>query len=391
MEKVARIGFVVALVLEMAVFAGTNSDVAAAPHFLAQVFRDNKDTPNDTTDDTFDVKIFSTVPLTDPDVEDVVTLVATPEGTATFNDTLAMSLSDIQITGVVTPTAACTSFAITITGHSATGAEGTKEFTFYTGVDRMNTSTIPITGGSGAMGDGNATQGSFGAGAYQDDPANADGMTTFTMIDYGTSTVGAAGAFAMAAAAYPPVRRGSLPDYPDDAVSNMYGLEISEDDALTTGQTVTIGLEYDNSSYEDSGCVSSDLNVYYYDEDAGEWKKEDTNRSLDTANCRIQVDVDHMTIFAVLAAHPELIAALAGGGCFIATACYDSPMAEEVMSLCRFRDEYLLRNKLGRKFISAYCRLSPPIADYIRDRETLKRIARIVLKPVVKAVKFIVK
>jgi len=38
---------------------------------------------------------------------------------------------------------------------------------------------------------------------------------------------------------------------------------------------------------------------------------------------------------------------LSGEGCFIATATYGIPMAEEIGILHEFRDEYLLTNPLG--------------------------------------------
>lgn len=71
------------------------------------------------------------------------------------------------------------------------------------------------------------------------------------------------------------------------------------------------------------------------------------------------------------------------GGCFIATAAYGSDMAPEVARLRAFRDRYLLGNAAGRAFVRAYYAWSPPLADYIRPRENLRRIVRAGLWPVV--------
>jgi YVTN family beta-propeller protein len=76
-----------------------------------------------------------------------------------------------------------------------------------------------------------------------------------------------------------------------------------------------------------------------------------------------------------------------GGGCFIATAAYGSAMAEEVMTLRRFRDERLLKTVAGREFVRLYYRYSPGVADYIRERDSLRAAVRTGLWPVVIAVK----
>ena len=72
-----------------------------------------------------------------------------------------------------------------------------------------------------------------------------------------------------------------------------------------------------------------------------------------------------------------------GGGCFIATASFGTPLAPQVRLLSEFRDEYLLTNEPGRWFVRMYYTYSPPIADYIRDRETLKAVIRAGLLPLI--------
>ncbi|MDD5454913.1 MAG: endo-1,4-beta-xylanase [Candidatus Ratteibacteria bacterium] len=79
-------------------------------------------------------------------------------------------------------------------------------------------------------------------------------------------------------------------------------------------------------------------------------------------------------------------AATISSGCFIATACYGTPMAKEVKVLSEFRDEYLMDNSFGRIFVSAYYKVSPQIASYISENPCLKSVVRLSLKPVVKCI-----
>jgi len=71
------------------------------------------------------------------------------------------------------------------------------------------------------------------------------------------------------------------------------------------------------------------------------------------------------------------------GVCFIATAAYGTPMAEEIEILREFRDEYLLTNPVGKALVDFYCRVSPPVAKFITEHPSLKPIVRTGLVPVV--------
>ena len=76
-----------------------------------------------------------------------------------------------------------------------------------------------------------------------------------------------------------------------------------------------------------------------------------------------------------------------GGGssstCFIATAAYGTSWEPHVMTLRQFRDSYLLTNKLGTKFVEAYYKYSPPMANYIAQHSGLRSAVRVGLAPLV--------
>jgi len=69
--------------------------------------------------------------------------------------------------------------------------------------------------------------------------------------------------------------------------------------------------------------------------------------------------------------------------CFIATAAYGTPMAEDIQILREFRDEYLLTNPVGQALVDLYYRVSPPMAEFITEHPSLKPIVRAGLLPAV--------
>lgn len=68
-----------------------------------------------------------------------------------------------------------------------------------------------------------------------------------------------------------------------------------------------------------------------------------------------------------------------GGNCFIATAAYGTPLAEDIDILRAFRDQHLLTNAVGQVFTDTYYRLSPPVADLISRNQILGTLARATL------------
>ncbi len=75
-------------------------------------------------------------------------------------------------------------------------------------------------------------------------------------------------------------------------------------------------------------------------------------------------------------------------GCFIATAAYGNYFEKHVKVLRDFRDSYLMHNELGRLFVDTYYRYSPSIAKDIAHSNLAKAGVRVVLTPIVYAIKY---
>lgn len=64
------------------------------------------------------------------------------------------------------------------------------------------------------------------------------------------------------------------------------------------------------------------------------------------------------------------------GYCFIATAAYGTETASQLNILRDFRDQVLLKNAAGSRFVEAYYKLSPPLADFIAKSDFLRAVVR---------------
>ena len=74
--------------------------------------------------------------------------------------------------------------------------------------------------------------------------------------------------------------------------------------------------------------------------------------------------------------------------CFIATAAYGTGSAVEIDELRRFRDEVLLQSEAGRDYVDFYYAASPPVAEYIAEREWLRTLVReLLVDPIVDVVR----
>ena len=68
--------------------------------------------------------------------------------------------------------------------------------------------------------------------------------------------------------------------------------------------------------------------------------------------------------------------------CFIATAAYRTSQEPEIDQLRAFRDDVLLQHIIGRLFVSLYYRCSPPVAEWISQKEWRRQVIRnMVIRP----------
>lgn len=72
--------------------------------------------------------------------------------------------------------------------------------------------------------------------------------------------------------------------------------------------------------------------------------------------------------------------------CFIATAAFEYPEADEVLFLRSFRDSYLLKSQTGKIFVRFYYFVSPPIADFISACSWSKPFIRAFLRALITCV-----
>ncbi len=162
----------------------------------------------------------------------------------------------------------------------------------------------------------------------------------------------------------------------DDTRCGQSGLDVCTVAEIPAGQSVSLN-------------VTSDAFQNY----------TDTNQNLALSVSTIDVDyVPENDFFetdslvrgfsSCEAIDPSISAGPAGSRCFIATAAYGSRLDPRLESLRVFRDRFMMTNRPGRALVRFYYRHSPPLADFIAERDWLRAVVRGLLTPVVATIEY---
>lgn len=148
--------------------------------------------------------------------------------------------------------------------------------------------------------------------------------------------------------------------------------------ALTgaTPANVDLGIQYINRSIENSPNNPAYLNLKALLLWEGKGEKEAAKILLEKAASINPRDINIQNNLNALKSSP----------CFIATAAFGTPMADEVEILRVWRDQRLAYSLFGRVFVSVYYKLSPPIAKFISTRPMARTLTRALLHPLLRAI-----
>ena len=140
--------------------------------------------------------------------------------------------------------------------------------------------------------------------------------------------------------------------------------------------TELAGVKGDKGKYDTNDDGVIDTKDEAIAEGGTFYKPETTAGSITTYH--VVMLLSHMTDFG-----PYSLGDGDSSGCFIATAAFGSPMEPQVETLRAFRDQYLMTNAPGKAFVHTYYKLSPPMADFIAQHDTLRAVTRGALMPLI--------
>lgn len=210
-----------------------------------------------------------------------------------------------------------------VSKKAATGENhaSTTDFTFYTGIGREKTKNVPNATGAEVLLDDGASF-SPPAGAFGDSSSKTGLSVSVTLraadvqgdLPVGQNPIGSS---VMALnekygmQAYPSEMAAAftrLKKMDVDPLSSFYDifLPAGVSHFFPSGKEAQLCLAYDSSVTDPSS-----LNIYYYNPTTSEYLLESQNKSIDTDNKRICVNVAHASVFTILSSSASI---LTGGG-----------------------------------------------------------------------------
>lgn len=172
------------------------------------------------------------------------------------------------------------------------------------------------------------------------------------------------------------VAPSALPFLPTQNVSRVL-------DIAPAGQRLSQSIRVEIPLGVDGPIDPRDIAVHYWRSDTQSWAEDGIHgiRLSGDAAPKLSFSADMLGLFAITAP----AAPVPAGPCFIATAAYGTPMAEEIAVLRRMRDRTLLESAFGSALVELYYRISPPVADMVARHPVLAAGIRVALWPVLAA------
>ncbi|RKY36052.1 MAG: hypothetical protein DRP78_04630 [Candidatus Omnitrophota bacterium] len=181
----------------------------------------------------------------------------------------------------------------------------------------------------------------------------------------------------------PPTRFSGSPTGEIDAGTTAADISLSTDENATCKYS-----SMENTDYADMTNFSATTGTNHTTEVTGLENGKTYNYYVKCKDVLENTNPDDYEIsFSVANAASASATNKGSGRCFIATAAYGTPLAEEVEILSGFRDNYLLTNYYGRTFVNMYYKYGPKMADYLRQRDWARKLVRLMLRPLVNLIK----
>jgi uncharacterized repeat protein (TIGR01451 family) len=164
----------------------------------------------------------------------------------------------------------------------------------------------------------------------------------------------------------------------DDPRCAQSGSAVCEIVEIGAGEFVLLNITSD--SFQNYTVTEFQMDISVSTSDVDYLPANDLSETMEFTNAFSSCDESNSSGFGFDSIGPD--------PCFIATAAYGSALDPHLDSLRYFRDSYLLTNYPGRAIVAFYYKYSPPLADFIADRDWLRAIVRAVLTPMVYVIEY---